>query len=61
MSASRHKLPLPLNEFGQVGESFYGPSGDLAGFYSYRQMHRCEFCKILLSYANVDKIMQNFA
>jgi hypothetical protein len=22
-------------------------------------MHRCEFCKILLSYANVDKIMQN--
>ena len=24
-------------------------------------MHRCEFCKILLSYTNVDEIMQNFA
>jgi hypothetical protein len=27
----------------------------------HTRMHRCEFCKILLSYANVDKIMQNFA
>ena len=25
------------------------------------EVHRCEFCKFLLSYANVDKIMQNFA
>jgi hypothetical protein len=24
-------------------------------------MQRCELCKFLLSYANVDKIMQNFA
>src|SRR5664280_3898009 len=27
----------------------------------HRRCTRCEFCKILLSYANVDKIMQNFA
>jgi hypothetical protein len=39
----RHKLPLPLNEFGQIGASLYIRAEPYSDFIpvAYRQMHRC--------------------
>jgi hypothetical protein len=61
-TALRHNLPFPLNEFGQVGASFFSRAGPF-GFYSYRPSPDAQvwFCDLLPFSASKCRALQPFA